>query len=67
MADVWKDGREATPASRASNTNSFTDEFVESIENSVDRMRDEGGMAPEVPHTQGRAEEIQAQLRRGGQ
>jgi hypothetical protein len=35
------------------------DEFAESIENSIDRMRDEGGIAPEIPHTDSRSEEIQ--------
>lgn len=41
------------------------DELVESIENSVDRMRDEGGIAPELPHSEGRAEEISQQLQSG--
>lgn len=41
------------------------DELVESIENSVDRMRDEGGIAPELPHSYKRAREIQRQLDSG--
>lgn len=41
------------------------DELVESIENSVDRMRDEGGIAPEIPHSEDRADEIQRQLSDG--
>ncbi|KPV44620.1 hypothetical protein [Alicyclobacillus ferrooxydans] len=41
------------------------DEYVESVENSIDRMRDEGGIAPELPHSEKRAAEIQRQLEDG--
>lgn len=41
------------------------DEYVESVENSIDRMRDEGGIAPELPHSEKRADEIQRQLDEG--
>ena len=41
------------------------DEYVESVENSIDRMRDEGGIAPELPHSEQRAGEIQRQLEDG--
>lgn len=41
------------------------DEYVESVENSIDRMRDEGGISPELPHTEKRAKEIQRQLDNG--
>lgn len=41
------------------------EEYVESVENSIDRMRDEGGISPEIAHTDGRADEIQRQLKEG--
>ena len=41
------------------------DEYVESVENSIDRMRDEGGIAPELPHSEERAEEVQRRLSEG--
>ncbi|QSO47892.1 hypothetical protein [Alicyclobacillus mengziensis] len=41
------------------------DEYVESVENSIDRMRDEGGIAPELPHSEERAHEVQRRLSEG--
>ncbi|QSO50645.1 hypothetical protein JZ785_17260 [Alicyclobacillus curvatus] len=41
------------------------DEYVESVENSIDRMRDEGGIAPELPHSKDRAHEVQRHLSEG--
>lgn len=49
----------------ASGNDNEGDELVESIENSIDRMRDEGGISPELPHSESRTHEIQDQLSSG--